>query len=52
MVDGTIDNTENMYNVRAFPTTFFIDTEGNIANKIIGAMTTDRLIDEIDKVLE
>ncbi len=52
LVDGTIDNTENMYNVRAFPTTFFIDTEGNIENKIIGEMTTDQLINEIEKVLE
>ncbi len=52
LVDGTIDNTENMYNVRAFPTTYFIDTEGNIGNKIVGQMTKDQLINEIEKVLE
>ena len=52
LVDGTIDNAKDMYNIQAYPTTYFIDTEGNIRNRIVGSMSKNQLINEIEKVLE
>ncbi len=50
-IDGTIDNISPMWGVRAIPTTFFLDENGEVMFKNVGRMTKDQIINILEEVL-
>lgn len=48
LIDGTIDNISPVWGIRAIPTTFILDENGEVMFRNVGMMTKDQLI----KVLE
>lgn len=50
-VDGTIDHVSPEWGVRAIPTTFILDKNGEIMFKNVGRMTKDQLIEILEEVL-
>ncbi len=51
VVLGTNEVSEAYGNIQAIPTSFIIDTEGNIINKHIGLVPKSTLIEEINSLL-
>jgi len=51
VVLGTYEVLEAYGNIQAIPTSFIIDTEGNIINKHIGLVPKSTLIEEINSLL-
>ncbi len=51
LIDGTIDNIGPVWGIRAIPTTFILDENGEVIFKNIGAMTKDQLIIILEEIL-
>ncbi len=51
-IDGTIDHVSPEWGVRAIPTTFILNKNGEIMFKNVGRMTKDQLIDILEEVLD
>ena len=50
-VDGTIDHVGPEWGIRAIPTTFILDKNGEVMFKNVGRMTKDQLIEILEEVL-
>jgi cytochrome c biogenesis protein CcmG/thiol:disulfide interchange protein DsbE len=50
-IDGTIDKIGPVWGVRAIPTTFFLNENGEVIFKNIGMMTKEQLIEILDEIL-
>jgi peroxiredoxin len=51
LIDGTIDNVGPKWGIRAIPTTFILDKNGEIMFKNIGRMTKEQLIEILEEAL-
>jgi cytochrome c biogenesis protein CcmG/thiol:disulfide interchange protein DsbE len=50
-IDGTIDNISPEWGIRAIPTTFFLNENGEVIFKNVGRMTKDQIINILEEVL-
>ncbi len=50
-IDGTIDDISSKWGIRAIPTTFFLDENGEVIFKNVGRMTKDQIINILEEVL-
>jgi thiol-disulfide isomerase/thioredoxin len=50
-VDGTIDKIGPVWGVRAIPTTFFLNENGEVIFKNVGMMTKEQLIEILDDII-
>ena len=50
-IDGSIDHVSPEWGVRAIPTTFILDKNGEVIFKNVGRMTKDQLIEILEEVL-
>ena len=51
LIDGTIDKIGPVWGVRAIPTTFFLNENGEVIFKNIGMMTKEQLIEILDDII-
>ena len=51
LIDGTIDKIGPVWGIRAIPTTFFLNENGEVIFKNIGMMTKEQLIEILDDII-
>ena len=52
LIDGTIDNISPVWGIRAIPTTFILNENGEVMFKNVGMMTKDQLIKVLEGLLD
>ncbi len=51
LIDGSVDTIMGQWDIRAFPTTFILDQNGEVLSSHVGLLTKQQLENELDKWL-